>query len=174
MVLFRTIRHPLFPKPVSWLELFLPFLTARQPLVKKTLSSWPCSMYSLVPNKQAGRIKRAGWTFFLIFIAIARRFEFFIYYMKICKHGGKLFKIVKWACSFNRYLRRVFSLSSLKADILTLLSCKKFGKRLALLMPTKQVIRGHVGQGNFWTFLLDSFFKWTTTSRAENLIFYNF
>ena len=123
-------------------------------------------MYSPVPNK------RAGWTFFLIFIAIARRLEFFIYYMKICKHGGKLFKIVKWAWSFNRYLRRVFSLSSLNADILTLLSCKKFGKRLALLMPTKQVIRGHIGQGNLWTFFLDSFFKWTTISRAESIRFY--
>ena len=30
MVSFRTFRHPLFPKPVSWFGLFLSLLTARQ------------------------------------------------------------------------------------------------------------------------------------------------
>ena len=30
LVSFRTLRRPLFTKPVSWLGYFLPFLTARQ------------------------------------------------------------------------------------------------------------------------------------------------
>ena len=30
LVSFSTLRRPLFPKPVSWLALFLLFLTARQ------------------------------------------------------------------------------------------------------------------------------------------------